>query len=62
MVKQFPHEQRFDNATAQCQANEVPTNLVARIADHARGTTSNDAKVKSRWAAGGFHKPGSNKK
>lgn len=61
MVKQFPHLQQFDSVMASF-AGGTPDKLQARIADHARGTTSNDSKVKGRWAAGGFHKPGSNKK
>ena len=61
MVKQFPHLQQFDIAKANL-AGRTPAKLQARIDDHARGTTSNDSKVKGRWAAGGFHKPGSNKK
>ena len=61
MVKQFPHLQQFDIEMANL-AGRTPAKLQARITDHARGTTSNDSKVKGRWAAGGFHKPGSNKK
>ena len=65
MVKQFPHLQQFDIDAALTYGNfacRTPAKLQSRIDDHARGTTSNDSKVKGRWAAGGFHKPGSNKK
>ena len=63
MVKQFPHLQQFDVFTAERDSSRpTPPKLQSRIDDHARGTTSNDSKVKGRWAAGGFHKPGSNKK
>ena len=62
MAKQFPHLQQFDIEKANLTGPLTPAKLQARIADHARGTTSNDSKVKGRWAAGGFHKPGSNKK
>ena len=64
MVKQFPHLQQFDIDLARTTvvACRTPAKLQSRIDDHARGTTSNDSKVKGRWAAGGFHKPGSNKK
>lgn len=67
MVKQCPHLQQFDIGMALWKAHNhlagrTPAKLQSRIDDHARGTTSNDSKVKGRWAAGGFHKPGSNKK
>ena len=62
MVKQYPSLQPFDLALAKCAHTSMHTKLAARIADHDRGTTSNDSKVKGRWSAGGFHMPGSNKK
>lgn len=61
--KQYPNAQSFDIATAKVAPSVVPANLVRRQKDWALGSQAQKCDSQgSRWANGGYHKPGSNKK
>lgn len=56
-----PHCQPFNKGTASLCGQSTSKNLAVRQADFDKGSTSTD-RQRGRWAAGGFHRPGSLKK
>jgi hypothetical protein len=55
-------DHEFSRDEEEMKGRKAQKRLLRRQADHKRGSQSNEAKVKNRWEAGGFHKPGSNNK